>query len=504
MTDNAGKAVAILLIGYIADDENCYQEAEDLYRDGTALCGSIVPDEPELVATGHHLIGCTLYHQGNFDEADKEFRRADTILNENPSPDLTDLKARNDRRRGSVALKLGRLREAEKFFKSVQELLKQAHRPRDAARIARHLGELYLERDDLEAAERALEEALNGFEALGAVRGVGYTHRCMATLRRKQGNLDEAQSLCERSRKIAKKTGSLYGEAAGCEELAAIFQAAGSSPQAVNRLKLRARNIYVTIEHKREAQLTQHLKEIGAMDLKLPAGIKGVLFDLMDTLAYLEPGIYERTQERFADRMKVSIERFRLAWTESRKRASTGVFKTTADRLHWVKNKLGTKILDSEILPMADEMEMMWQRHVRLFPGTSEFLKELRESGIQSAIVSNGPVAMAGLQKSLGLDRLVNAFIMSCEAAAMKPQTPIYQEALKRLKMIPGQCIFVGDGNDCELDGARDVGLFTVKIIVERPPYGNLKNESIDWDIEVNDLGQLRALFQETGIAASS
>ena len=517
--DTAGAAATILLLGYIADDENRYEDAKKLYDDGTKHCKGIDPPKPEFVATGHHLIGCTLYHRGHFDEALKEFRRADKILNkilnkrqrvedssfkEDPSQGLTDLKARNDRRFGSVALRRGDLDEAQKNFESVQELLTQVHRPRDTARIARHLGELYLNRDDLEAAATALQEALEGFEELGAVRGIGSTRRCLATLHRKQGDLDKALEFCEKSRKIAEDSESYYGQAVACEELAEILQAAGSPVEAVNRQKSRARNIYKTIKHNREEELTQHLEEIGAMVKELPTGIKGVLFDLMDTLAELEKGIYQQTQERFANLMSVSIDRFQLAWTHSREDASTGIFGSTEDRLRAVMQELEAKVSDTDLARMAEEMEMMWQNHVHLFPESKPLLKELRERGIKSAIVSNGPVAMNSLRESLGLNQYVDAFVLSCRVVAKKPDRAIYEAALKRLELDAAQCIFVGDGNDCELDGARKVGLFTVKIDVERPPYGNLKNESIDWDIEVKNLGQLRTLFKETGNAASS
>jgi HAD superfamily hydrolase (TIGR01549 family) len=518
-SDTAGAAAATLLLGYIADDENRYQDAKKHYDDGTKLCKSIDPPKPEFVATGHHLIGCTLYHRGHFDEALKEFRRADKILNkilnqrprvedssfsEDPIRDLTDLKVRNDRRFGAVALRRGDLAEAQKIFESVQELLTQVHRPRDAARIARHLGELYLDRGDLETAATALQEALEGFEKLGAVRGIGSTRRCLATLHRKQGNFDKAIELCEQSRMIAKDSGSYYGRAAACEELSEILKAKGEPEKAVNRQKSRARNIYKIINHNREEELTQHLEEIGGMVKELPDGIKGVLFDLMDTLAKLEKGIYQKTQERFANLMGVSTDRFQLAWTHSREDASTGIFESTEDRLGAVIRELGANVSETDLARMAEEMEMMWQNHVRLFRESKPLLKELRTRGIKSAIVSNGPVAMNSLRESLGLNQYVDAFVLSCQVVAKKPDRAIYEEALKRLKLDAAQCIFVGDGNDRELDGARDVGLFTVKIDVERPPYGNLKNESIDWDIEVKNLGQLRALFKKTGNAASS
>ena len=40
-----------------------------------------------------------------------------------------------------------------------------------------------------------------------------------------------------------------------------------------------------------------------------------------------------------------------------------------------------------------------------------------------------------------------------------KPDICIYEEALKRLGIDPGDCIFVGDGGSNELVGARKAGM---------------------------------------------
>jgi FMN phosphatase YigB (HAD superfamily) len=61
--------------------------------------------------------------------------------------------------------------------------------------------------------------------------------------------------------------------------------------------------------------------------------------------------------------------------------------------------------------------------------------------------------------------------------------------------VVPGDCLFVGDGNSRELDGARALGMTAVRI--ERAfslgPYR--KDESRTFDASIADLSGLPAMF---------
>ena len=44
-----------------------------------------------------------------------------------------------------------------------------------------------------------------------------------------------------------------------------------------------------------------------------------------------------------------------------------------------------------------------------------------------------------------------------------KPDACIYEEALRRLGIMPDECIFVGDGGSRELEGAKSAGIKAVQ-----------------------------------------
>jgi len=498
--DIAGIAATTWLLGYLADDENRYQDADTFYREGTRLVEQKLPEDTKLAAVGHHLIGCTLYHQGLFEKAREEFLAARDLVERSPDDHLL---ARIDRRLGSVALHLGDLDGAEKKLREVAQLVAKLERPRDAARIARHLGMVYWHRNKLEEAEEFLEQATKGFNDYDAPRGRGYTYLGWAMVRRKQERFAAAKQLCAKSLEIAKQTKSLYGEAAAYEEFANVLADEGAPTEEVYPKLRRARNVFTVIRHRRADALTERLKKGNAMDPNFPQPLEGVLFDLMDTLAYLTPGIYEHVQENMAGQLGVSLERFQWAWANSRKDASTGVFTTTEQRIRWVARTLGVPFSDDPVSSgmcrkMVAQEESLWRDNVKLYDGTVPLLKTVRRRGLRVAIVSNGPVAMACLAETLGLSDLVDQFVLSCQTGALKPQREIYEEALDRLGLETAHCVFVGDGNDRELDGAREVGLYTVKRKTEGCEHGyiNLDNQSLDWDSEVDSLQELQSLFE--------
>ncbi len=525
-----GQACVSWLKGYVADDGCRYKEALALYEEGARLAKEGAPDDLRLEATGEHLIGCALYHWGRFVDAMPRFHRSLELCSRlDPG-----LKARTMRRLGSIAMHLSDLDKAEEWLNGARILSQDPPRHRDLARIDRQLALVKVRRFErtgdrqfLEDAERLLQSVLAEFVCLKAARGTGYTQLDLAAVRRHQGRLGEARALCNKSREeaeredaeptdsrpelsaqasgvdwgyqegVAEGCASLYGQAAAWEELAKI-EAAGSNEAESLRCYSKACNIYTVIDHKRGKKI---MAKVGSqVDRRADFGprVRGVLFDLMDTLASMEKGAYEDAKHKFAEKMEVSFDRFTMAWDQSRPLASRGDIPGTVQRMRWVAAKLGRSMSDSVLSDLAEEEQALWRETVHMAPDAIPLLDALRGFGIASAIVSNGPFAMACLPEKLHLTERGIPFILSCEVGAAKPDPEPYQRALERLGLNASECLFVGDGNDHELDGARKVSLRTVKIVLQEPaPYARLANQSLDWDFEVNSLAELTSALRE-------
>jgi putative hydrolase of the HAD superfamily len=108
---------------------------------------------------------------------------------------------------------------------------------------------------------------------------------------------------------------------------------------------------------------------------------------------------------------------------------------------------------------MGDEYLERTPRMTGLFPGTLEFLHELRRSyGLH--IITNGfELTQATKLKSSGLTGLFDHVITSEGAGAGKPDQRIFAKALKLAKADPAGSLMIGDSITADMDGARAAGM---------------------------------------------
>ena len=114
------------------------------------------------------------------------------------------------------------------------------------------------------------------------------------------------------------------------------------------------------------------------------------------------------------------------------------------------------------------------------------------------AILTNGPVAMKRLPNILGIDEYIYKYMLSSDWGYMKPDKEIYKKCLAELGVSAEKCIYVGDGNDRELEGAHNAGLFAVKLVRTKLTFADPDGKSIYWDKEVDSLTALKALIEES------
>lgn len=74
---------------------------------------------------------------------------------------------------------------------------------------------------------------------------------------------------------------------------------------------------------------------------------------------------------------------------------------------------------------------------------------------------THAPVIYKSLRK-IGIDQFFNAVIISEENGWRKPNRMIFQDALYRLQVKPGEAVYVGDSPVEDIKGAKDLGLKTI------------------------------------------
>lgn len=102
------------------------------------------------------------------------------------------------------------------------------------------------------------------------------------------------------------------------------------------------------------------------------------------------------------------------------------------------------------------------------YPDTRPVLEQLRARGIPVAVVSNVGFDLRALFAGHGLDRLVDAFVLSYEVGVMKPGPEIFRAACEAVGVAPEQALMVGDNPRADAGGV-DLGIRTL-LLPYSPP----------------------------------
>jgi putative hydrolase of the HAD superfamily len=101
-------------------------------------------------------------------------------------------------------------------------------------------------------------------------------------------------------------------------------------------------------------------------------------------------------------------------------------------------------------LPHPALHDALYDRHLEPeawhpYPDTEATLKELRRRHVPVAVVSNIGWDLRPVFRHHGVDQLVNAFVLSYEHGAQKPDPALFQLACTALGRRPDQVLMVGD-----------------------------------------------------------
>ena len=115
--------------------------------------------------------------------------------------------------------------------------------------------------------------------------------------------------------------------------------------------------------------------------------------------------------------------------------------------------------LDEETIRRVGERYGATPTRLELFADSVPALADLRARGLSLAIVSNTPVDVTDLCAELGLGACFDVVVSSCVVGHEKPDPRIFQVALERAGVAPGEALHVGDQPLSDVDGALAAGM---------------------------------------------
>jgi putative hydrolase of the HAD superfamily len=205
--------------------------------------------------------------------------------------------------------------------------------------------------------------------------------------------------------------------------------------------------------------------------------IRAVVFDLWNTLAVWPDELSADFRRRWSSRIGRTLDEIDAAWYASGayEQRESGPIALALSSVH---DSLGVESADVDEL-IGWRVEVARQAVVP-DDGVLETLEKLRGRGIRVGLISNCTEDVALVWAESQFAPLFDVAVLSATAGYMKPDPRIYEQACEGLGVDPSDTLFVGDGANDELRGARDVGMTPVLIHREGedPYWENLR----DWD----------------------
>lgn len=229
--------------------------------------------------------------------------------------------------------------------------------------------------------------------------------------------------------------------------------------------------------------------------------MRGILFDLWGTLVYNVPRHKREDYDALARRIGQPTEEVWRKWASFAKEATRGEIKSGEERARRVLTELGAPL---EMAPEMARFEYeMRSDDPHFFPGVPEMLEELRRRGYHTCLISNCNYLTSSVVERLELPEKLDSVILSFEVGMVKPDLEIYRLGASRLGLEAADCLFVGDGGDGELDGARAVGCRVALVAQERGHAFRNPAKQYPYDIRLANITELLNYLKQPAAAST-
>lgn len=214
LEDREGEALALYRIGWMRDELGHTRRAADLLRESLALDRDL--GNRTRVAVASNRLGNVLARLGHLEEARQlhlEALELATRLDHRAARTWAEIHL------GDLYKWSGRTRQALERYERALELA----RPAERVIVRYHMGDVYLARNDAEAARLSLETALEQARAHGNRETEAFSLVKLGEALRRLGRTDDARARLEEALALQRKRGDRHGEALALASLGTVL-----------------------------------------------------------------------------------------------------------------------------------------------------------------------------------------------------------------------------------------------------------------------------------------
>jgi putative hydrolase of the HAD superfamily len=192
---------------------------------------------------------------------------------------------------------------------------------------------------------------------------------------------------------------------------------------------------------------------------------KAVIFDLFGTLVNVfSRREYEHTVAEMVAILKAPDDEFTRLWYQTGKPRSIGTFRTLEENLEYICRELKIPVVKTRVKKACRVRMEFVVSALTPKPDALETLARLKSDGYILALISNCSTEPPILWPDTPFAPYFDVAIFSSVCGLRKPDPLIFRLAAEKISINPEDCLFVGDGDDGELNGALEAGMHPVLI----------------------------------------
>ena len=204
--------------------------------------------------------------------------------------------------------------------------------------------------------------------------------------------------------------------------------------------------------------------------MKTPVHPEVIFFDYGHTLAADTSDRYGDIRRYLAGKgIELEKDDFEKAWAAAEQFATE--YRQQHGRRKWIRDRFWFQtcktflnaLTGEDSAALAEEMHAVQFFTNTLYPDTIDTLRTLRERGYRLGVISNWDAPTLHSQfDRFGMTPYFDHILASWQAEADKPHPQIFATAMDALKVSPEKAIHIGDSWECDVMGAREVGITPV------------------------------------------
>lgn len=117
--------------------------------------------------------------------------------------------------------------------------------------------------------------------------------------------------------------------------------------------------------------------------------------------------------------------------------------------------------------------------YIKLYPGVTEALADLREKGYRLWLLSNAQRVFTEYElRHLGLGEQLDGIYISSDYGCRKPDVRFFRALLKEQNLDPAKCLMIGNDRQTDIAGAQAAGLATLYMHTNLTPQNQTEADS--------------------------